>query len=104
ARSIAEAAPSVECLVLIDAPADGATSMAAARAVCDLEALIAQPHAEVAWGNFDETAPCGLCFTSGTTGAPKGVTYTHRSSFLHTLRLLQVDAMAIGARDTVLTA
>ena len=57
---------------------------------------------EVAWGGFDETAPCGLCFTSGTTGAPKGVTYTHRSSFLHTLRLLQADVMAITARDSVL--
>ena len=54
------------------------------------------------WGDFDETAPCGLCFTSGTTGAPKGVTYTHRSSFLHTLRVLQADVMAISARDSVL--
>ena len=44
----------------------------------------------------------GLCFTSGTTGAPKGVTYTHRSSFLHTLRLLQADVMGIAADDSVL--
>jgi acyl-CoA synthetase (AMP-forming)/AMP-acid ligase II len=56
----------------------------------------------VAWGEFDETAPCGLCFTSGTTGAPKGVTYTHRSSFLHTLRALQADVMAISGADAVL--
>ena len=55
------------------------------------------------WGGFDETAPCGLCFTSGTTGAPKGVTYTHRSSFLHTLRLLQADVHGDAARDSVLT-
>ena len=67
-----------------------------------LEPLIARAHGEVTWGGFDETAPCGLCFTSGTTGAPKGVTYTHRSSFLHTLRLLQADVMAISARDSVL--
>ncbi len=54
------------------------------------------------WGEFDETAPCGLCFTSGTTGAPKGVTYTHRSSYLHTLRLLQADVIGLTAADVVL--
>jgi fatty-acyl-CoA synthase len=51
-----------------------------------------------------ETAPCGLCFTSGTTGPPTGVTYTHRASFLHALRLLQADGMAISATETVLVA
>ncbi|WP_417464844.1 AMP-binding protein [Kordiimonas sp.] len=54
------------------------------------------------WGDFDETAPSGLCFTSGTTGAPKGVTYTHRSSYLHTLRLLQADVIGLTSRDVVL--
>ena len=58
----------------------------------------------VVWGDFPENTPCGLCFTSGTTGAPKGVTYTHRASFLHTLRQMQADAMAITAADSVLTA
>jgi fatty-acyl-CoA synthase len=43
-----------------------------------------------------------LCFTSGTTGAPKGVTYTHRSSYLHTLRLLQADVLGLTANDSVL--
>ncbi|UAL08685.1 AMP-binding protein [Caulobacter segnis] len=56
----------------------------------------------VVWGDFAETAPCGLCFTSGTTGAPKGVTYTHRSSYLHALRILQVDGLAISGADAVL--
>jgi len=67
-----------------------------------LESLIARADGEVVWGDFDETAPCGLCFTSGTTGTPKGVTYTHRASFLHTLRVLQADNMAVTARDSVL--
>ncbi|WP_315761652.1 AMP-binding protein [Sphingomonas sp. Y38-1Y] len=67
-----------------------------------LEPMIADAARDAVWGEFPETAPSGLCFTSGTTGAPKGVTYTHRSSFLHTLRLLQVDGMAISATDTVL--
>ncbi|MEW4449427.1 long-chain-fatty-acid--CoA ligase [Qipengyuania sp. JC766] len=54
------------------------------------------------WGEFNETSPCGLCFTSGTTGAPKGVTYTHRGNYLHTLKLMQADVTAITARDVVM--
>jgi fatty-acyl-CoA synthase len=65
--------------------------------------LIARAQVEKAWGEFPESTPSGLCFTSGTTGAPKGVLYTHRSSYLHTLRILQADVMAITARDSVLT-
>jgi len=56
------------------------------------------------WGQFDEDTPAGLCYTSGTIGNPRGVLYTHRSNYLHTLRLLQADAMAITARDAVLVA
>jgi fatty-acyl-CoA synthase len=68
-----------------------------------LETLLTSPGSpKVNWGDFGEASPCGLCFTSGTTGAPKGVTYTHRSSFLHTLRLLQADVMGISRADNVL--
>jgi acyl-CoA synthetase (AMP-forming)/AMP-acid ligase II len=59
-------------------------------------------HAPASWGGFDEQTACGLCYTSGTTGDPKGVLYSHRSNFLHTLTVLQRDVFGLGARDVVL--
>ena len=97
ARRIAARAPLIERVLVIDAVEAGDQSDL-------LEPMIATAEGEVAWGAFDETAPSGLCFTSGTTGAPKGVTYTHRSSFLHTLRVLQADVMAFTADDGILMA
>ncbi|HWF01726.1 MAG TPA: long-chain-fatty-acid--CoA ligase [Caulobacteraceae bacterium] len=66
------------------------------------EALIAAAGADAVWGDFPESAACGLCYTSGTTGNPKGVLYSHRSNFLHTMTTLQADLMGLSARDTVL--
>ena len=94
ARQIAERVPQDLKLLVIDGPADAGDQ--------PLEPLLADAPDGYAWGGFDETSPCGLCFTSGTTGAPKGVTYTHRASFLHTMRLLQVDSIALSGADAVL--
>ncbi|GAA0674809.1 fatty-acyl-CoA synthase [Sphingomonas insulae] len=82
---------------------DGCDDVAADGAI-GIEALLAERGAAVPWGTFPEDAPAGLCYTSGTTGKPKGVLYTHRSNYLHTLRALQADAIAITARDTLLLA
>ena len=57
---------------------------------------------DCAWGGFDERTAAGLCYTSGTTGNPKGVLYSHRSNYLHTFMTLQVDALALSARDVIL--
>ncbi|MCM8731650.1 AMP-binding protein [Hephaestia sp. GCM10023244] len=66
--------------------------------------LLEEHGKATSWGGFDETAPAGLCFTSGTTGAPKGVTYTHRSNYLHTLHQLQADVLGVTANDALLVA
>ncbi len=54
------------------------------------------------WGDFPEDTACGLCYTSGTTGNPKGVLYSHRSNVLHTLITMSKDAMGMGAADVVM--
>jgi fatty-acyl-CoA synthase len=57
---------------------------------------------ECRWGDFPEETACGLCYTSGTTGDPKGVLYSHRSNVLHTLVTMSKDAMGMGCADVVL--
>ena len=70
-------------------------------ALC-FETLLAQHSPDVQWGGFDENSAAALCYTSGTTGNPKGVLYSHRSNFLHTLVTMGVDVLGISAKDTVL--
>jgi fatty-acyl-CoA synthase len=66
------------------------------------ETLVEQNAEDCVWGGFDEKTAAGLCYTSGTTGNPKGVLYSHRTNFLHTLITLQTDVMGLSARDVVL--
>ncbi|WP_425997564.1 long-chain-fatty-acid--CoA ligase [Caulobacter sp. DWR1-3-2b1] len=66
------------------------------------ETLVESQSGDCAWGGFDETTAAGLCYTSGTTGDPKGVMYSHRSNFLHTLITLQPDVMGLSQRDVIL--
>src|SRR5690606_2906032 len=101
ARRIVARVGSVTRVLAMDADA---AERGGTLAIDALEPMLQSAQGEVPWGGFDENAPCGLCFTSGTTGAPKGVTYTHRGLFLHTLRALQADTMAISIRDSVLLA
>ena len=70
--------------------------------VIDYESLIADLPDEFTWPEFDETTACGLCYTSGTTGNPKGALYHHRATVLHALTIVLPEVMGLSARDTVL--
>lgn len=53
------------------------------------------------WPEIDETSPMGLCYTSGTTGKPKGVMYTNRSTYLHTLTESLTDSIGLSSLDSL---
>lgn len=68
----------------------------------DYEDFIAGKPTNYDWPAIDENSPLGLCYTSGTTGNPKGVEYEHRSQYLHTMAQAMTDAMGLSATDTLL--
>jgi fatty-acyl-CoA synthase len=86
-------------VILTDAAHMPQTSLPGAIAYEDFIAFQAE---QAPWGGFDEQTACGLCYTSGTTGDPKGVLYSHRSNLLHALAANQTDCFGAGANDVVL--
>jgi len=74
-----------------------------ANVIC-YETLIGEQSDEFAWPLLDENAAAALCYTSGTTGEPKGVLYSHRSMVLHSMAAALPDTFNLSARDCVLPA
>jgi len=92
--------PSIErYIVLTDAEHMGQCNLKGAVAYED---WLAEADDDFAWGAFDENTAAGLCYTSGTTGGPKGVLYSHRSNVLHALACAAPDYMGLSSRDTVM--
>jgi fatty-acyl-CoA synthase len=96
AADLAAQCPAIERVIHFD---DG-TALAGADTY---EAFLdTAPQESASWGDFPEEAAAGLCYTSGTTGNPKGVLYSHRSNYLHALMTLQHGALNLSATDVVL--
>ena len=66
------------------------------------EQLLSGVSDDCVWGGFDELTACGLCYTSGTTGNPKGVLYSHRSNFIHTLMGMQTTVLGATPKEVIL--
>ena len=66
------------------------------------EELIERENGEFSWPMFDEKTASSLCYTSGTTGNPKGVLYAHRSTVIHAFAAAAPDAMNLSARDVIM--
>ena len=90
--------PSVELLVICRHGEGGESSFPNC---IDYEDLISTESTAYDWPIIDENAPMGLCYTSGTTGKPKGVMYTHRSTYLHTMAQAMTDSMNLSALDSL---
>ena len=91
--------PSVELLVICRHGEGGESSF---ENQIDYDDFIKDQPTVYDWPEIDENSPMGLCYTSGTTGKPKGVMYTNRSTYLHTLTESLTDSMGLTSLDSLL--
>ncbi len=92
--------PSVERVVVATEDQSVSWSTSLPNAV-DYEDYIQGKPKRFEWPQIDENAPLGLCYTSGTTGNPKGVEYEHRSQYLHTMAQCMTDSMGLSGADSI---
>ncbi|MBH1971514.1 MAG: long-chain-fatty-acid--CoA ligase [Moraxellaceae bacterium] len=99
-EAVASHISKVEGIVVLTDKAHMPTNSKLTNLIC-YEDLIADMSTEFTWPLLDENCDAALCYTSGTTGHPKGVMYTHRSTVLHTIASVQSNALNI-TNDTVI--
>src|SRR6266513_5054179 len=90
--------PSIKTFVLMadGAPIGMSASENGLADMLDYETLLAAESESYPWPKLSERMAAAMCYTSGTTGNPKGVVYSHRSQFIHTMGVLQKDNLAIS--------
>jgi fatty-acyl-CoA synthase len=91
--------------VIVSGPADAAAVRSLAesgRAVHSYEELLDDAPASFDWPDLDERSAAAMCYTSGTTGLPKGVVYSHRSTYLHSMGACLGNAFAMSEQDRIL--
>jgi acyl-CoA synthetase (AMP-forming)/AMP-acid ligase II len=100
-EAIAPRVSTIKAFVAMTDRAHMPTSTSVPNLLC-YEELLADAPERFEWPSFDESSASSLCYTSGTTGNPKGALYSHRSTLLHTYAGALPDALNVAARDTVL--
>ena len=99
-EKIADKLPTIERYIMLHRSRSYAGDDAAERGC--LRRLDRRGRRRLCLEEFDENTAAGMCYTSGTTGNPKGVLYSHRSNVLHTMLSLQPDAIGISSRDVMM--
>jgi 3-(methylthio)propionyl---CoA ligase len=90
-----------DCRIVPLTAADAAAPKTALPLLPPYEALVGAEDGALTWPEFDERTAASLCYTSGTTGHPKGALYSHRSTVLHAFAISLPDAISISAGDVV---
>ena len=88
--------------VIVVGQGDLAPLEASGKSVLRYDEALAGQSPEFDWPELDETSAAAMCYTSGTTGNPKGVVYSHRSSYLHAMNTCTANALGVGTDDSVL--
>ncbi len=99
-EKIADKLPTIErVIVYTDRAHMPATTL---RNAVAYEEWLSEADGDFAWKSLDENTAAGMCYTSGTTGNPKGVLYSHRSNVLHTFMSLQAEVIGLTSRDVTM--